>query len=628
VDTINGQPGGRNDYTYDPLNRVTQLTQGGTGVSPKLVQFSYNEVGQLATIARFADLVATQLVARSTYDYDGAGRLVSLAHATSTATLASYTFGYDAVGQITHRTDPDGVATFTYDKTGQITSVIDTDPRDPSRTYAWNANGNPTGGGRTIGPSNRLLADANFTYTYDNEGNLITRTDRATGAVRTFEWDYHNQLAKVTDRNAAGTPTQVVRYVYDALGRRIAKAVDPTPLDATDAVVTHFVYDRSDVLLEFLDDDGSGPDAPVLSMRYLDGPAIDQVLAQENYREPEASLRVLWLLPDQLGSTRDLVDSTGTVRDHITYDPFGRVLFQSNPAVTTRYLFTGREFDREMGLYYYRARYFDPATGRFLSEDPERFNRGDLSWYRYVGNDPLRGLDPSGRFHEISGAGLVIVGITTFGILPLGEKLGEDSFVHEQLRDLHRLRQEAYLVFADAKRSNVSDEDLKRDAFQLASIDGEANHILTIAEVNKLPDLDTAARPIVKEIDGLLSQVEGIRDYRKQHSEPKIDVCNGGSTGSPLADILLTFFQCNTNARGEHSSSVEWLFLAALGLFAAAHFLEQLRRRRRLRNDQADLAAEDPDEETPGDEPLAEPRDQAVRLRPPGYSGLPGRAGR
>src|SRR5262249_30876765 len=162
------------------------------------------------------------------------------------------------------------------------------DPRDPSRNYSWDANGNPTGGGRTIGPSNRLLADASFTYTYDNEGNLSTRADRATGAVRTVEWDYHNRLVKVTDRNAAGTATQVVRYVSDPLGRRIARAVDATPLDATDAAVTHFVYDRSDVLLEFLDDDGSGPHAPVLSMRYLDGPAIDQVLAQENFLEPDA----------------------------------------------------------------------------------------------------------------------------------------------------------------------------------------------------------------------------------------------------------------------------------------------------------------------------------------------------
>src|SRR5262249_14939711 len=147
----------------------------------------------------------------------------------ATGTLASYTFGYDAVGHITHLTDIDGTATFTYDRTGQITSVTDTDPHDPNRTYTWDANGNPAGAGRVIGPSNRLQADAGFTYTYDDEGNLTTRTDRATGTVRTFAWDYHNQLIKVTDRTASGTAVQEVRFVYDALGRRVAKAVDAMP---------------------------------------------------------------------------------------------------------------------------------------------------------------------------------------------------------------------------------------------------------------------------------------------------------------------------------------------------------------------------------------------------------------
>jgi RHS repeat-associated protein len=586
VDTINGQPGGRNDYTYDPLNRVTWLTQTGTGVSPKLVQFSYNQVGQVATIARYADLTGTQLVARSTYDYDGAGRHVSLVHASSTATLASYTFGYDAVGHITHRTDLDGVANFTYDKTGQLKSVTNTIPHDPSRTYIWDANGNPTGGGLTIGPSNRLLADTNFTYTYDDEGNLRTRTDRATGTVRTFEWDYYNQLVKVTDRNASGTPTQVVRYVYDALGRRIAKAVDATPLDPIDAVVTHFVYDRSDVLLEFLDDDGSGPHAPLISMRYLDGPAIDQVLAQENYLEPEPSLRVLWLLPDQLGSTRDLVDNMGVVRNHIIYDPFGRVLFQSNPAVTTRYLFTGREFDRETGLYYYRARYYDPATGRFLSEDPERFNGGDLSWYRYVKNDPLRGRDPSGR---------------------------EDA-----LTEMNKLVQKAIMLYRLAKDTPYYNTILNtvQGVTQIAE---QAHSLVSAAQVNRSPDYPSLQQS-AETIDYLVLEIQRIEySVRKSSKTAPINICLGESTRNPLVDVLLFFFFCAGREHNGHHSSVEWLFLIALGLLAANHYLQGHRRRRRCK-DQTDSSEEDPDEE-----PLTEPRDQAVRLRPPGFSLPPGR---
>src|SRR5262249_16854528 len=225
--------------------------------------------------------------------------------------------------------------------TGQILSATFTDPNNPDRSYTWDANGNPTGGGFVIDLGNRLKSDGTFDYQFDDEGNLIRRTERATGNVREFDWDNHNRLVKVTDKSSAGTVTQVVRYFYEALDRRIAKAADTTPADGVDAVFTHFVYDRDNVLLEFVDDDGAGPNPPTLSMRYLDGPAVDQVLAQENYRTQDPGLRVLWLLPDRLGSIRDLVDNTGTVRDHIVYDAFGNVIFQTHPEVKTRYLFTG-----------------------------------------------------------------------------------------------------------------------------------------------------------------------------------------------------------------------------------------------------------------------------------------------
>ena len=129
--------------------------------------------------------------------------------------------------------------------------------------------------------------------------------------------------------------------------------MDTTPQNPSSAAVTDFFYDREDVLLEFEDVDGPSPNPSALSMRYLHGPGIDQVLAQENLLEPNPAVQVLWLLTDPLGSTRDLVDNTGRVRNHIVYDAFGRVLSQTNPRFSTRYLFTGREFDAETGLYYY-----------------------------------------------------------------------------------------------------------------------------------------------------------------------------------------------------------------------------------------------------------------------------------
>src|SRR5262249_40443569 len=81
----------------------------------------------------------------------------------------------------------------------------------------------------------------------------------------------------------------------------------------------------------------------------------------------------------------------------IVYDAFGNVIFQTHPEVKTRYLFTGREFDEETGMYYYRTRYYDPHIGRFLSEDAIRFRARDANLYRYVKNNPIAFVDPNGR---------------------------------------------------------------------------------------------------------------------------------------------------------------------------------------------------------------------------------------
>jgi RHS repeat-associated protein len=83
-----------------------------------------------------------------------------------------------------------------------------------------------------------------------------------------------------------------------------------------------------------------------------------------------------------------------TVRRYVYYDSLCN-LAASTGTVSNPFQFTGREFDPETGLYFYRARYYDPSTGRFLSEDPIGFNAGS-NFYRYVYNDPVVFLDPSG----------------------------------------------------------------------------------------------------------------------------------------------------------------------------------------------------------------------------------------
>lgn len=107
---------------------------------------------------------------------------------------------------------------------------------------------------------------------------------------------------------------------------------------------------------------------------------------------------VVWYLTDNLGSVRDVADSTGAVVNHVSYDSFGRVLAQSAPTLGDRFLFTAREFDDETGLCFYRARYYSPAIGRFVSEDPVGFDAQDYNLHRYAANNPVSLADPSGTF--------------------------------------------------------------------------------------------------------------------------------------------------------------------------------------------------------------------------------------
>jgi RHS repeat-associated protein len=381
-DAINGTNAGTTAYTYDVLNRVTQVTQTGTGVQTKRVDFGYNPVGQFDSIRRYSDLAGTQLVVDTRYSYDGLNRLQGLLHNRADgATVASYSYGYDSSGRITSiaslfaNSNYNDTTTYNYDNTSQLTGADHSAISDES--YQYDANGNRLN--YQTGSNNQLLSDGTYNYTYDDEGNLKTRTEIATGQVREFTWDYRNRLVGVVD-NGVTTAT----YTYDAFNQRIAKTVE--------GQTTRFVYDRGNVYLEF----SGNSSAP--STRYLYGPMVDQILAQESATATPEN-ETTWMLTDHLGSVRDLVNNTGTVVNHFTYDSFGNVVGSMTGGVDTRYKYTGREFDQETGLHYYRARYFDAQVGRFISQDPLGFGSGDGSnLYAYVTNQPVNRVDPSGLY--------------------------------------------------------------------------------------------------------------------------------------------------------------------------------------------------------------------------------------
>jgi RHS repeat-associated protein len=151
-----------------------------------------------------------------------------------------------------------------------------------------------------------------------------------------------------------------------------------------------YTYDGPDVAL---DEDGSGN-----QVEYGNGPGIDNKL----WHTPSSGSSVFYL-KDHLGSTRALASNTGSIitGSEVNYDSFGNATNQ----IATRFTYTGREYDPDAGLYYYRARWYDPQARRFISEDPIGLS-GGINLYAYVGNNPVDLVDPTGLREALNiGAG-------------------------------------------------------------------------------------------------------------------------------------------------------------------------------------------------------------------------------
>ena len=390
-----------NTYTYDALHRLTRLDQagqsGGNVVAEKRVDFAYNATGQFTDIDRFKDLDggSTHHVVETDFVYDGLGRLTDLTHTHDTTTIADYGWTFDSYSRVTQMsftssTGNSGTSDYSYDDTGQVTAADHDFQTDES--YSYDENGNRTVSGYTTGDNNQLTSDGTFNYTYDDEGNRLTRT-RISGTAddytTEYEWDHDNRLTKLTYKNNSDTVTKEIEYGYDLFGRRISKTIDWDGAGSGSAEEVHYVYDGDDILLAF---DESGD----LTNRYLHGPAVDQILADEQVTSLTSAGDVLWPLVDNLGSVRDIVDSTGAVENHLTYDAFGNVTSETDDTVDHIYAYTGRDRDEESDLQYNRARYYDASVGRWISEDPIAFAAGDSNLTRYVGNFTVGARDPTG----------------------------------------------------------------------------------------------------------------------------------------------------------------------------------------------------------------------------------------
>jgi len=325
------------NFAYDNLDRLIQeITEQGW------VSYTYDVLGRRASMAANGQRPVA-------YSYDSASRLTQVAQGSQVVGL-----GYDQSGRRTGLSYPNGTNTsYTYDQASRLTRILHQSPVSviENLTYTYDAAGNRISFGRS-GPQAALPQAVQAAYdaanqqiqfnsagpnlAYDANGNLTSQTDASGSTI--YIWDARNRLVAISSPNLSAS------FAYDALGRRVSKNLN--------GVRTEYQYDGNDIIAEIV---GGAVEATYLRSLVIDEPLIRQSTINEYYHS------------DALGSVLALTNQTATLHTTYSHDPFGDTTV-SGPS-TNPFQYTARENDRT-GLYYYRARYYVPAQGRFMSEDP------------------------------------------------------------------------------------------------------------------------------------------------------------------------------------------------------------------------------------------------------------------
>jgi len=359
-------------YDYDQLNRLTYVKDQ---LNHTIAHYGYDALSR-RTQADFANNTQT------TYQYDDISRLTNLVNKINGgADFSSFNYSlYDNVGNRKALVTPQGTHSYTYDDVYQLKTVnYPGGSSFPDTTYNYDPASNRTsvmnGSTTTYIPNNlnQYTSVGGVSYDYDDNGSLTS------DGTLTYVYDYENRLISANKADMSAV------YKYDPFGRRIEKEVNTT--------VTKFLYDGDQVICEY-------NDSGALTAKYTYGPGIDEPIKLEKGGQ------TYYYHYDGLGSVTNLTDSSGATVESYTYDAFGQP--DSVSTIGNRFMFTGREYDAETELYYYRARYYDPKIGRFLQRDQVGYS-DSTNLYQYCFNNPTNFVDPSGNYSLALGllAGLV-----------------------------------------------------------------------------------------------------------------------------------------------------------------------------------------------------------------------------
>ncbi|MDN3514597.1 MAG: hypothetical protein NG747_09365 [Candidatus Brocadia sp.] len=420
-------------FDYDGANRITNTTQNG-----KTIDYDYNIPGRTRTITYPGGRIITEQtdfrsrldqindagsppIVQYTYDLGNRGG----ARTYRNGTVATYTYNAnDWILSLEHTSGVTRIAGFGHEYDNEGNKRFEDKRHEPTRSEAYQYDGIyrliDYKVGSLVGPTvpvpvtqtaydldpvgnwNSKTTDAVTQTRMHNKVNELTKIDATdilyddngnliNDGIYTYAYDEENRLTHATRNSDAMV---VGQYQYDALSRRVVKIADPDPLGS--AVETRYIYDDARIIEE--QDNLNATQAT-----YVYGNYIDEVLAMERAGQ------TYYYHQNALWSVEAITDSAATPVERYSYDAYGCPTITDgagipvplnswvtpHSAIGNPYLFTGRQLDEETSLYFYRARYYDCAKGRFIQRDPLGYVDG-FNLYQYVRGRPTRYSDPEG----------------------------------------------------------------------------------------------------------------------------------------------------------------------------------------------------------------------------------------